>query len=61
MTKRICPECGSDNTDCPRAYDMKLPSPRFMYCSPVCLDCGHEGERYQDVHAAFAAWEADNG
>jgi hypothetical protein len=57
LPERICPECGSANTDCPRTYSMREFSPRFVHAQPQCLDCGHRGPTFHDIGEAFAAWE----
>ena len=60
--KRICPKCGSRNTDCGRIYSN--PDFRFQGAQAICNDCGHQDEIRQDTNAWFdpaeyAQFEAD--
>lgn len=57
LPDRVCPQCGSTNTDCPRTYEMHGFSPRFSHAQPECLDCGHRGPAFDDISEAFRAWE----
>jgi hypothetical protein len=54
--RRVCPKCGSEKVDVPRTYATDKPSPYFVHAQPECLACGHLGEKYGDISAAFKAW-----
>jgi DNA-directed RNA polymerase subunit RPC12/RpoP len=50
--KRICPECGSRNTDCGRIYATH-PRWEFQGAQAQCKDCGHKDEIRSDTRAWF--------
>jgi rRNA maturation endonuclease Nob1 len=49
--KRICPNCGSRNTDCGRIYDTH--PWRFRGAQAICKDCGHKDEIRQHTEAWY--------